>query len=102
MLPAIPPYQKHRCQHQRTKKRDRADEKARVSIFPTTRGRNLYFSTSSRRYMDFATVAISWDIFIPGPYAAKTKSQLNKQAKKHNFVVDWFLIEITKVLVCHT
>ena len=25
-------------------------------------------------YKDFATVTIIWDIFIPGPYAAQTKS----------------------------
>ena len=43
-----------------------------------------YFSTSSR-YMDFARVTITWDIFIPGPYAARTKSQLNKQAKHTKF-----------------
>ena len=38
-------YNLHRCQHQLTKKRDRADEKAGVSIFHTTRGRNclLYY-----------------------------------------------------------
>ena len=41
MLPAIPPYQKHRCQHQRTKKRDRADEKAGVSIFFHHQGAQL-------------------------------------------------------------
>ena len=31
--------------------------------------------------MDFATVTKIWDIFIPGPYTAQTKSQINKQAK---------------------
>ena len=30
-------------------------------------------------------VTIIWDIFIPGPYASQTKSQLNKQAKNTQF-----------------
>ena len=55
-------------------------------FIPTTRARNMYFSTSSRRYMDFArSFTIIWDIFIPGTYAAQTKSQLNKQAKHTQF-----------------
>ena len=42
----------------------RADDKAYkagVSIFHTARGRNLYCSTSSRRYMDFARATITRD-----------------------------------------
>ena len=30
-------------------------------------------------------VTITWDIIIPGPYAARTESQLNKQAKHTQF-----------------
>ena len=66
---------------ERTKKR----KKREFVFFPTTRGRNWYCSTSSRRYTDYATVTIIWDIFTPGPYAAQTKSQLNKQAKNTQF-----------------
>ena len=66
---------------ERTKKR----KKRELIYFPNHQGGNWYFSTSSRRYKDFATVTIIWDIFIPGPYAAQTKSQLNKQAKNAQF-----------------
>ena len=72
---------------ERTKKWDRADEKAGVGIFfPTARGHNWYCSTSSRCYTDFARATISRDIFIQALYAAQTKSQLlNKEAKRKTF-----------------
>ena len=67
---------------ERTKKRKKLEL---VFFLPTTSGRNWYFGTSSGQYTDFATVTIIWDIFIPGPYAAQTKSQLNKKAKNTPF-----------------
>ena len=62
----------HMCQHQRTKKRDRSDEKAYkagVSILPTARGASgtAVGLQSSRHYMDFARATITRDFFIPGP-----------------------------------
>ena len=68
---------------ERTKKR----KNRQLVFFSTTRGRNWYFSTSSRRFMDFATVTIILDIFIPGHYATETKSQLNKHATTHNLAI---------------
>ena len=63
-----------RCQHQRTKKRDRADEKAlkaELGFFFTAKVRNVYCSTSSRRYTDFARDTINCDNFIRSPTQAK-------------------------------
>ena len=63
---------------ERTKKR----KKLELVFPPPTRGHNWYVSISSRHYMDFAKVTITWDIFIAGPYAARIKSQLNNSSGK--------------------
>ena len=70
--------------------------KAGVSLFPTARGRKRYCSTSSRctdLYIEQCLVAVhgfgpSYDnsgYLYPGPYVARTKSPLNKQAKHTKF-----------------
>ena len=73
-------YTNHRCRHQRTKKRDREDEKTGVSTFHTARGRNWYCCTPCRRYMDFTRATITRDIVIPGP----TRPGLCHSGKSHN------------------
>ena len=52
-------------------------EKREFIVFPTTRGRNWYCSTSSTPYTDFSRSTITRDIFNPGPTR-------NNQAKTHN------------------
>ena len=79
----------YRCQHERTKERDRADEKAGVSIFPHRQGRKWCCSTSPRRYTDVAV--------LPGcdvislyqglmPYTAPTKSQHAKHTTFYSYM----------------
>ena len=68
----------HRCQYQQMKKRDR--------------GRNWYYSTSSRRYTDFARATITRVIFIPGP----TRPGLSQNT--HNFAQRISLAEYWKLV----
>ena len=82
----ICPVASHTCQHQRTKKRDRADEKVGVNvIFTTTRVHNWYCSTSSRRYTDLARATITRDIFIPSPTRSGLSRSLTNRQNTHNF-----------------
>ena len=55
-------------------------------FFPPPVGAMEYIAYRSVRYTDFARTTITRDILIaPGPYAVRTKSQLNKQAKHTTF-----------------
>ena len=71
----------HRCQHQRTKKRERVDEKAGVRMFsPPPGGATEYIAYRSVRHMDFARATITLDIFIPSPtQCGLSRSLTNRQ-----------------------
>ena len=65
------------------KKRDRADEKAGVTISPSpVDATGTVRSTSSRRDTDFARATLTRGIFIPGP----TRPGLSQNRQNtHNF-----------------
>ena len=79
----------HKCQHQRTKKRDRGltkkCKKLELVFVPTTRERNWYCSTSSRRYRDFSRATYNPGYLYPEGYAARTKSKQAKHIQFYNF-----------------
>ena len=90
----------HRCQHQRTKKRDRADEKAQkreLECFPHRQGAKLiYTSTSSIRYTDFARSSYNNPgNLYPGPNAVWTKSKhttFYNFAERISFAEHWKMV----------
>ena len=76
----------HRCQHQRTKKRDRVAEKQVLVVFFTTRGGgDWYCSTSFRSYTDFARATITGGIFVLGLMRPELSRSLTNMQNTHHF-----------------